>query len=75
MKSSMYNASHLSKSINSPLKQSHHANQHHSPPPIPGEKQAGDPGYRPEGLIRAIGVKKQIDDVLDNLKGMVTHVV
>ena len=30
--------------------------------------------YKPEGLKKAQDVKQQIDDVLDNLKGMVTHV-
>ena len=31
--------------------------------------------YKPEGFKRAQGIKKEMDDVLDNLKGLVTHVV
>jgi hypothetical protein len=45
-----------------------------SPPPLGPTTTNLKLVYQPEGLRKAQEIKQQLDDVLDNLKGMVTHV-
>jgi hypothetical protein len=39
------------------------------------QKESDENYYRPEGYTKSKAVKQQMDDVLDNLKGLVHHVV
>ena len=49
--------------------------QHYKDQKASPVKQATMPGYRPDGMQRVKEVKQEMDAVLDNLKGLVGHVV